>query len=258
MKKLISLVLVMILMAFSVNVSAATANRMIEKLLVGINSAEYNDFNDSSPFAINYAGGAATITITGAALTITGAAGVYVSLDLSASAYDTSGEVYDLLVATHSGVFTVVDEDMLRSENSNLIGDVSSQDIGSAQTSYSVLYDTAGTVCTAGTANKTQVAITPPTGKRIRLFLVTGNADIASAAATDIISVFSEASGTHTETMRVKSPILTDSTDKSVTLTPNPPYGGLDFKENERVIVRTQGDEAQDAGAGTYITYLEW
>lgn len=257
MKK-VNIIVLATLMAFSVNVGAATANRMIEKLLVGINSAEYNDFNDSSPFSINYTGGAATMTITQTALTIIGTAGVYVSITLSASGYDTAGEVYDLLVSTHDGIYTIVDMDMLRSENSNLIGNVSSQDVGSAQSAYSVLYDTGGVYGVAGTAFKTQIAITPASGRQIRLFLATGNADITSASATDVISVFSEAAITHTETLRVKSPILTDATDKSVTLTPNPPYGGLDFAENERVIIRVQGDEEQDAGAGVYITYLEW
>lgn len=256
MKK-VNIIVLATLMAFSVNVSAATANRMIEKLLVGINSAEYNDYNDSSPFSILYAAGVASVTITGTTLAVIGDKPIAIAL--SASGYDTVGEVYDFLISTHSGAYTLVDMDMLRSENSKLIGDVTTQDIGSTQSAYEVLYDTGGIAGgTAGTANKTQIALTPASGKQIRLFLITGNADVASAASTDVISVFSEAAITHTETLRVKSPILTNETDEDVTLTPNPPYGGLDFAENERVIIRVQGDEAQDAGAGVYITYLEW
>jgi len=252
MKKFLSLMVA--LAVFAVGARAATLNDRYLNLLLGSQQAEYNDYNDSAAFSIkNAAGTASTMTISQTSIVVQTGGNYYVSL--ATASYLTVGSVYDALVATHSGVYTLTDMDMRRGESSELLGDVSGQSIATA---YSVIYDTGGAPGVAGTMFKSQIALTPASGKRIRLFKVTGNADITSASATDVITVFKEASGTYAETEVIKSPILTDSTDKSITFTSNEPHGGLDFAEDERVIIRTQGDETQDAGAGTTVFYMEW
>ncbi len=255
MKKLFGLLVA--LAVFSVSIEAASWRGRQEDLLLGTNKAEYNDYNDSSPFSVlTAAGTASTMTITGSTVTLQVGTSYRVSLNLTTSAYDTVGEVFDAINSTHSGVYTAVAIDMRRAENSTYLGDVVSQSLA---TTYNVLFDSAVAGGGHGSdALYTQIALTPARGKRIRLFKVTGNADVASAASTDVIIIYKEAAGTYAETLVMKSPILTDETDKDMTFTTNQPYGGLDFKEGETVIIKTQGDEKQDAGAGTYVSYMEW
>ncbi|GAF74771.1 unnamed protein product, partial [marine sediment metagenome] len=111
---------------------------------------------------------------------------------------------------------------------------------------------------TVSLLNMTQIGINPAEGKRIRLFKVTGNADLASPAITDIIKIYKEAAGTYAQTLVTKSPVLTNQTDYNMTFTTNQPCGGIDFAVNERVIVNVNGDEYQEAGAGVTVYYLEW
>lgn len=255
-KKKLSLLVLVALFAFSLEVKAASLKKMKEALLAGTNSADYNDYDDSSPFSVVYkAGSAATMTITNAVLTLQVGESYHVSL--ATNTYTTMGQMFDAINSTHSGIYKAVATDMRRAESSAYLGTIGSQSIA---TVYNVLYDS-GSAVGIGTTSKlnwSQIGITPREGKRIRLFKVTGNADITSAASTDVITIYKEAKGTGAETEVIKSPILTDGTDKSITFSTNQPYGGLDFKVDERVIVKTVGDEYQDAGAGTTVFYLEW
>ncbi len=253
----------------SMSWAATYEDRLLDEL-IGNRQAEYNDYNDNSPFSILYtgAGSAAALTINGSTLTlaITGSGqGAVAAIFLNTADYNTFGEVYNFIRST--GYYTITMKDCRRAENSMYLGDVNAQ---SVLTSYDVLLDTGSTAggdYLAGAGFGCSIALNDPTAstsasagnvkstKKVRLFKAIGNGDVASAG---VIRIYKEDSALGWAETKVWDEAIANETDKTLTFSSNDPYGGFDFNEGDRVIVTIASDEVQDIGADMQVHWMEW
>ena len=245
--------------------------RALEEL-IGKKKAAYNDYNDNSPFSIDYtgAGTAAALTIQTSTLTLTitgSGQGAVAGIFLDTGDYDTFGEVYNFLRST--GYYTVTLKDCRRAEDSIYLGDVTSQ---SVLTSYDVLLDTgpahassalgdAGLGCFIALNNPTpstsMSAGNKKSTKRIRLFKAIVQGD-TGGGTTDPVRIYVEDSSAGWAETKIWDEAIVDNTDKTVSFTSNDPYGGYDFDEGDRIIIQTWCSEIQTAGSDIQAYWLEW
>ena len=177
---------------------------------------------------------------------------VDLNYDLSNAAYDTAGELCDVIEALANYKCALADSK--RNDNSLLAGNIAAATANDAKAvgGYSVLIDSAGIHAgyVGGTADVMRLGIKPATGKRVVLKYCIGNIN-----AVDTLRVWGKLAKyaaaddgvTRNDTTLVYSAITADDTDKTI----GSIYGGrfAEFEKDEHVVIGSNDNDTAQAAA---------
>ncbi len=214
--------------------------------------AAINDYNDAGLIKLTYVGSAtqAVVGVTATAFTTEAPLGTAdLTIDISAAAYDTIGELCDYLDAQAN--YTCVLTGGKRDDSSGLLKNVTAAAATDAKAAggYEVLIDTGGAVATDPYILR--LGITPATGKRVVLKYCTGNINVIDRLA--VYGKLAKYDGisdgvTRNDTTLVYSEVTADDTDKTI----GNIYDGsgwLEFAKDEHVVISSVDADNTQAAA---------